>query len=317
MLFTYLMLISLAMFVGISLSADALIHIAAPAYRDAAAYVPVIAGALTAYIAYYGLYRACIFPHRLTWLAIVSVGAAGLYVGLAVWLAGIWGVYGVTSAATIAWLTATGVFYWLDSRGQDHVVIRWRQLVPATLLAIAVVGVQPLLPSQPFVRAAAELILCVVFLGGMVAFGVVSPSRVWALGWIARAAVQRQSAGQLLGRVGSLPTIEREAVVELVGERAPVNVWAARTGVSEDVAASRLVRGLRHLVGRRGGVPSDAMVGRYLLLSSASFDRDDQVTGLVDRGIDLTEVHQLEEVFERLKTISRHQWAKRGWLDAR
>ena len=312
MMFTYLMIITIIMFVAVSLGADVLVHLAAPSYREAAQFIPIISLSLAAYIAYYGLYRACSFPNRLTWLAVVSVVAAGVYAAGGALLAKRWGIYGVCIAGVVAWLCAGGWFYALDRRGgfPYPVPLKWRRVFWCAGLGMLAVSLQHTLPSADAPRIAIETSIAVVFGALVVATGVLHVSQLRSLGAIL-ATVLRPGRGRALVRqVGALPSHERIAVVELVGRRRALDVAARDAGVVPDILLARTVRGLRRLTGVGGSSLVDHRVGRYLLYTTATFDRDDQANWLHDHRVDFLALHELEDAVGTLRSVSRRVWGQ-------
>jgi O-antigen/teichoic acid export membrane protein len=307
-MFTYLMIVTITMYVGVSLGADVLVHVAAPSYSQAAKYIPIISLSLTAYVAYYGLYRGCSFPNRLNWLAIVSVISAGGYAAGGALLAQRWGIDGVCAAGTAAWLSAGAFFYALDRRGGVPLPLHWGRVFWCAGLGVGAVAAQRLLPAADGPRVALDVGIAIVFGLLIVATGVLRVAQLKRLIEVVAQMYRPRRGRMLMQRVHSLPDHERRAIVELVGKRRALEHVAEQTKVAPDILLARVVRGLRRCNNELVSTRIDHHLGRYLLYTTVTFDRDDQANWLRDHDIGFLQLHDLEESVALLRSVPPRRW---------
>ena len=66
----------------------------------------------------------------------------------------------------------------------------------------------------------------------------------------------------------------------------------------------------RRLTGIGGSSRIDHRLGRYLLYTTATFDRDDQANWLRAHRIEFLALHQLEDAVGTLRSVPRRRWIK-------
>ena len=114
---TYFALGSMGLLVLLTTGADVLIHVAGPAYADAAGLIPVLGLAFVAYGGFVVTYRAVRFPRRRPTYVVLAALAAVVFVIAALLLTPPLGGYGAALAPVIAFTLATAALVVLSSRG--------------------------------------------------------------------------------------------------------------------------------------------------------------------------------------------------------
>ena len=192
---TYFALGSMGLLVALTTGADALIHVAGPAYADAAGLIPVLGLAFVAYGAFVVTYRAVRFPNRRRTYVLLAAAAAVVFLVAALLLTPPLGGYGAALAPVIAFTLATAALVLCSSRGS--VPLRFDpRIAGAVALAAACILVSVLLgdlvgPARPLLDFAA----LVSYPLGIVALGILPVDHLAPLGRMTWSALQGLSGG--------------------------------------------------------------------------------------------------------------------------
>jgi O-antigen/teichoic acid export membrane protein len=306
--FLLLILCTLGLLVVVTLSADALVRIAPPAYRDAAPLIPLLAAAQALDLVFRGIYRATGFHNRRYWFTILQLVWILPYAGVAVLAVNISPLYGVIAAQVVAWALVCVWMLRLDAGGGSPTPFPWSRMAAATAIAAACVVVVGQLPDDPalhFFAATAAMVACPLL---MRATGVITPYHVTIVRTLVRSLLPRRlSRAEARRRLESMPDREREVLVALGFERHSAEMAAERLGASPNLVCARLVRGLRRFAGSPVALPDDAYIGRYLVNGGTTLERDLVAGRLREQGIDFLELHHLDETMKLFRRLRRQR----------
>jgi hypothetical protein len=285
---TYFALGSMGLLVVLATGADALIHVAGPAYANAAGLIPVLGLAFVAYGAFVVTYRAVRFPNRRRTYVLLAAAAAVVFLVAALLLTPPLGGYGAALAPVIAFTLATAALVLCSSRGPAPLRFDPR-IAGAVALAAVCILVSVLLgdlvgPARPLLDFAA----LVSYPLGIVALGILPVDHLAPLGRMTWSALRGLSGG------GGRPVLDLGG---LEAEQRRLLLLAAQgdlaTGESPGEQERTLVRGLRRLCELEEG-SLDAEIGTYLLSRGSAADRDAAARQLRDAGVSALELDRIE-----------------------
>lgn len=303
--FTLLVLSTLVLLVVVCLSADALIHIAAPDYADAASLIPIVAAAGGAHVVFRGVFRASGFPRRRYWYTFMHLVWVFPYAAVAALLVPVDPSYGVAIAQVAAGAVAAAGMVLVDRRSESPTPFEWPRLGLALLAAAASVVAVQLSPLDGVPRAAASALAFAVFPLLVLASGALPRDQVAVVRSIVGSLLPRwrgRAAAQL--RLAAIPEHERSALVALAVRGEAPDEAAARLGVDERVALARMVRGLRSMAGEEDdATPFDHEIGEYVLHRGPTLERDALATRLRSAGIDPLQLHVLEDAARLARAV--------------
>jgi hypothetical protein len=305
--FTLLVLILVALTLAISLASGVAIRIAAPSFGAGADLIPIVALGMLAFEVFHAYYRASSFPGRRWWYTTlifiwVFPYSAAITAG---------GALAPTYAVAAGQLVASGFvlacFVALDHRGSRPLPVPWLRLLSVTAIATACVAAARLGGASATARLALGVVGVASFPLILRATGLVSRAETATAVAIVRSLIRlRMSDRQLRERLGGLQPNERRALVSVGWHRDPADDAAAPLGASADVVSARVVRGLRSFIGSgANATPRDAAIGRYLMSTDGSIQRDMMAEGLARSGVSLVELHELDEGMLRFRRLRR------------
>jgi O-antigen/teichoic acid export membrane protein len=301
--FTLFFLSTLGLLLTVSLLSDALVQIAAPSYASAASLIPVVAAAFGAQAVFRGLYRATAFPKRRFWFTVLNLAWIAPYVGFVTLLVSWNPSYGVAIAQLAAGITVATLFVLVDSRGPDPTPFQWKRLGGALLAASGCVVAVHLVPTHGDIHAMLSVAALLVFPLLLLATRSVSLAELGTIRKIAAAAVpRRMSKTRIRTRLASVPTVEREAILQVACEQQTPQSVASKFDVTPAVVLARVVRGLRHFGGGGPSTPVDHLVGGYVLHGGTTIERDALAGQLRALGVDPLDLHFLDDA---IRTVSR------------
>ena len=295
--FTLLALSTLGLLVFICFAADSLIHIAAPAYREAASLIPIVAAAGAAHVVFRGVFRATGFPRRRYWYTFLHLVWIAPYAAVSVLLIPWDASYGVAIAQVVAGVFISICFVLVDRRSNNPTPFEWRRLGLALLVATLCVGVVQLSPLHGAGRAVASIAAFAVFPLLLLAVRAVPREEVPLVRAIVASLLPNRRAKEIAReRLAEMPEHERQALTLLAIERRDPEEAAAELHVSPPVALARTTRALRTLAGEEDrATPYDHEIGAYVLNRGPTIERDVLATRLRSVGIDPLELHVLDE----------------------
>lgn len=306
--FLLLILSTLGLLVAVTLSADALVRIAPPAYREAAPLIPLLAAAQALDLIFRGIYRATGFHNRRYWFTVLQLVWVLPYAGVAALAVNLDPLYGVIAAQAVAWGLICVWMLRLDARGEAPTPFPWLRMGVATVIAAGCVTVVGQLPDNlalHFFAAAAAMVICPLL---MRATGVITPYHVTIVRSLIRSLLPRRvSRTEAKQRLDSIPEHEREVLVLIGFQRHSVETAAERLGTTPSLVCARLTRGLRRFAGSPVALPVDAEIGRYLANGGTTLERDLVAARLREQGIDFLELHHLDDTMNLLRRLRRRR----------
>jgi O-antigen/teichoic acid export membrane protein len=295
--FTLLALTTLGLLVLVCLSADAMVHIAAPAYASASTLIPIVAANGVAYVVFRGVFRATGFPRRRYWYTLLHLLWILPFAAAVAILVPINASYGVAIAQVIAGSSVAAAFVFLDRRSSVSTPFQWRRLGTALLVAIACVVPVQMLPLDGLARALVSLLALAAFPLLLLALRAVPLRELGTvLAIIGSTLPQWRSKKDARLRLAEIPDRERRALVLIAAQHRDPTEAAEQLHVSESVALARMVRGLRRMVGETDPpTPFDHEIGRYVLYKGSTIEKDVLATHLREVGIDPLALYLLDD----------------------
>ena len=303
--FTLLVLSTLVLLVVVCFSADALIHIAAPDYADAASLIPIVAAGGGAHVVFRGIFRATGFPRRRYWYTFMHLVWVFPYAAVVALLVPVDPSYGVAIAQIVAGAVVAAGMVLVDRRSDNPTPFEWPRLALALLAAVACVAAVQLSPLEGVARAVASALAFAAFPLLVIASGALPREQVATVRAIAGSLLPRRHARKAAERrLATIPEHERGALVLLAVRGEPPAKAAEQLHVAEPVALARMVRGLRSMVGEEdGATPFDHEIGVYVLHRGPTLERDALATRLRSAGIDPLQLHVLEEAARLARAV--------------
>jgi O-antigen/teichoic acid export membrane protein len=318
-LFSYIWLIAVWMVVGLVLTRDLLIRLAAPEYGHVAYLIAVLGVAAL-------MSSGLILVHRTTWLrrkrivlTVLLLGLSPMLIGLAALLIPRFGLDGAAAASIVTPLTGAAIYLSISQRFSSKPLdLPWLRLIVATLVGAAYSALFVVVSSAIgdagiwLSLAAVPVFPAVLVLSGALPRG------------DARAVVRvlkhlrHGGASRLADGLTSIDDQGVEVLDSLLRDRRAPREVARATGGDEDELLARFVSLLRE-VGEIGEPrPTDKLVGRYLL-SPSNLSRRDREGHLValEKGVDSMEVDQLTVLSDRITKLSEKRWLALTDRDAR
>lgn len=295
--FTLLALTTLGLLVFVSFAADSLIHIAAPAYREAASLIPIVAAAGAAHVVFRGVFRATGFRRRRYWYTALHLVWIAPYAAVAALLIPWDASYGVAIAQVVAGAFVSICFVLLDRRSRNPTPFAWRRLGLAFLVAAACVGVVQLLPLEGSPRMIASIVAFAAFPLLLLTVRAVPRDEVPIVRAIAASVLPAwRVKAKARERLATIPPHEREALLLIAADHGDADEAASELGVSRPVALARAVRALRAFAGEvNSPTPYDHEIGEYVVSRGPTIERDVLATRLRTVGIDALELHVLDD----------------------
>jgi O-antigen/teichoic acid export membrane protein len=305
--FTLLALTTLGLLVFICFAADSLIHIAAPAYRDAASLIPIVAAAGAAHVVFRGVFRATGFAKRRYWYTFLHLVWIAPFAAVSA-LLGPWDAsYGVAIAQVVAGVFISVCFVLVDRRSRNPTPFEWPRLGLALLVAAGCVAVVQLSPLEGTARLIASIAAFAAFPLLLLAVRAVPREDIPLVKAIIGAVLPaRRAKAEAKERLATIPAHEREALMLIAAERQDPDQAAAQLGVTRPIALARTVRALRALAGEEDrATPYDHEIGEYLINRGPTIERDVLATRLRSVGIDPLELHVLDDAAGLMRQIRK------------
>ena len=299
----------------VSLGADALATIAAPAYASAALLIPIIAVGTGANAVFRGLYRAVGFPRRRYWYVALHIIWLGPFAAACVGLSAFLEVqYAVALSGLVAGVFVCIAFVVLDRRGPEPTPFPWARLGLALAVAALCVTVARTVPLDGLAHAAVAILAAAAFVPLLVVVGALTRDQVRVtFSILAKVIPRRVSPGDLERRLAALPVHERRAITLMACERRSPSSAAQRLGIDEPLA--RLARGLRRYTGSAQTSSIDAAIGEYVLHRGTTLERDHVAAQLIQDGVDPLDLHVLEDAMREIRRARRRGRRQQRGLD--
>lgn len=268
---TYFLLITTGVFLGIGAFADDLVRIAAPAYSDAARYIPLATLGFAAHAVFILIYRTAMMPNRRPWLVAFATFGAIVFALSSIVLIPWLGAYGASLATIVAWGLASVGMVIRSRQEEDPVRFELRRILAGVAIAGGLYAVAALCnPGGELTRTGIDLVCVLAYPALLLATGIVPNAHLGAM----RTLVPHRDR-ELPGRWQRLDPGSRALLTELVvAHRDPAEV-AERRGETGDAALAAMVVALRALASDpTPATAHDADIGRYLTWTGAFAERD-------------------------------------------
>ena len=305
--FTLLCLGLLALLVLACVSADLLIRIAAPEYRDGARLIPILAVGFAAHAVYQGIYRAASFRHRQEWYAGLKLVWLVPYGLLLLVLARTSPSYAVAIAELAATVIITWILATVERRGKSPTPFPWVRLALAGAVGAALVAAALLSPLPALGRhLVALLAICLLPLAWIKA-GVISSSQITTIRRIVRSPLPSSiKTTRLASQLAAMPTLERSALLEVIGGHVEPKIDDDARDTERSILLARAVRGLRRFESSKSPPSSqDHEIAKYVFSTSSTLERDLLIEWLSERGVDPLELHELDLAARQLRRAVR------------
>jgi O-antigen/teichoic acid export membrane protein len=311
----YFLLVTLASLLAITLLADPVVSMVPPSYADAAPLIPLMAAAMVSPTAFRMLNKAAKYRRKRRTFIYCAVVAGLLFVAGCLTLMPWLGLEGAPAAMMLAFTFPAAYIFYLSQRGKDPIVMPYRQLALATMLAGAcTLAYYAVDPSGVLLQIALALGLLLAWAGLSLAIGVVPRYHRGPLIHMARTAIGRGAARFDSARaLRRLDPEDREALRLAIVERRPLEEVGAALGA--DGGAEHVARALRRAADRGGAFAADASehdaaIAEYLFSSQTVAGRDQTAKRLIrDEGVSPGDLRELETVLEDLERVPEEAWA--------
>lgn len=299
---------------AVALAAEPVAGLFPQAYGISPALVVLVAGGSVASGAVVVVYRLAGVPGGRRRYAKVVVGAAALFLCVALLLVPALGAAGAGLSVIAAFAAATAMLLWLARRGERAVPLAAPRMAAAAALAVALWAGASRVDGVALVPEALALL---AFPALLVAVGVV-PRRHARPAWRVIRRLARRGPGEALSLDGADPG-DALAFELVIRDRLDPAAAAGRAGLGDaDAAAAAVVRALRAATGigrteeadasaPEGEAALDARLGAYLLADSSVADRDAIGRRLCASGVDPVELYMLEEALAVERRRSRRR----------
>jgi O-antigen/teichoic acid export membrane protein len=295
-IFTMFVVVNLFMLVLISLAAQSLIAIVAPAYTKAVPMIPILATAYFADAVFRGLYRASAFPRRVWWYTafhLIWLVPYAIVVGVVVPVSPAYG-------AAVAQIAASGTISigmaFLDRRGYEPRPFPWGRLIVGMALAAGFICGAFFLPVPSTARSTLAIVLALAFPAMLLRLGIISKHRVAVLVLISRHLwPRRMSRHELAKRLAEMPAREREVFVRVAWDRRAPEAVADTLQLPTPVVLARFTRAMRSFwAAPSHASPTDVGVAEYLGFRGTTLQRDEIAYRLRDHGVDPLDLDELD-----------------------
>lgn len=305
--FTLLVLGLLALLVVACVSADLLIRIAAPEYREGARLIPIIAVGFAAHAIYQGIYRASSFAHRQEWYAGLKLAwlvPFGLFLLV---LTRASPSYAVAVAELASTVLITVILASVERRGKSPTPFPWLRLALAGGVAAALVAFALLAPLPTFGKhLIAVLAISVLPLAWLMA-GVLHSSQITVIRRILRSPLPSLiDSTRLAYQLDRVPAHERDALLDVIQTPQEVKPDGGALDEERSIVLARAVRGLRRFQSSTSPPTSrDHEIATYVFSTASTLERDLAVEWLRESGVDPLELHELDLAARQLRRAVR------------
>lgn len=283
---TYYVVFVVGLILGISIFADQLVRLASPAYQSASLLIPVTALSIAGHGAFVFAYRISKLANRWYWINILSSTAAPIFVGIAAFLIVPFGAIGAPIAAVCAWAFATAAMVFINQSQAQEVPFERLRLVQICASAAVVWAVGYYLVPDSVLGLLVKAALFAGWAALIVALGVVPMAAIRSLLSFVRYSSDAESKRNLRARVASLGGRDATLVQAVVRDGMPVEDVAEHHGLPEDEVLALTVQALRTAATGGEPKPTDAALGRAILIPRASAEEHHLLIELTGEGAD-------------------------------
>ena len=310
----YFLLVTLTSLLAVTLFADPLVSLAPPAYADAAPLIPLMSAAMISPIVFRMLNKAAKYRRKRPIFVMSAVAAGILFVigclTLIPWL----GLEGAPAAMMLAFAAPAAYIFYLSQTGKEPIVMPYRSLALATIMAAAcAIGYYALDPSGIVVQIALGVALLAGWAALSLVTGVIPSYHRRPLIHMARTAIGRGPAKFDPERaLQELDPGDRETLRLALVERLPLQEVGSIVGAGD--GAERVTHALRRAAEEGGAFASgdsehDAAIAEYLFSTQTIATRDQIAKRLTqDEGVSPGDLRELESVRDDLAAVPKEEW---------
>jgi len=310
---TYYLLAGTTIVVLLDAAAPELVLLVGPAFRSAAALIPLIGVAFVCYGLFIVMIRTVKTPRRTLLYGMGAAAAAVLDVGLSMvtipWL----GAYGAPVAMILGLLGACALWAAVVKGLMKHSLSFEARPLAGLAGAVAIAAlVQAIgLHLWPAGRPLVVVIALISYFVAAFVLEVIPRRHFKHLAQLARAAARKGIGGQdpTLG-LGQLDSGRRSLLAAIERDGVPIAVLAERLGRPARELRQEYVEILRQLIAAPAAAPElDERLGAYLLSDQPEAQRDIVARELIDDGANTFELMELDEAARKLRALPRQAWS--------
>jgi O-antigen/teichoic acid export membrane protein len=310
-LLAYYLIAGVSLIVGMGLSADLLVQIAAPSYRAAARLIPVVACGFVMYGLFIVLVRAARLSAQMLQYTVGATLSLVVYGVMAVLLIPPMGSYG-PAVATIGAM-GVGCTYIIVQiqRSSERVSFQASRIAKLLIVAGGCYGVSEAASHEwTAIRPVALVAGLVMYPVLLIALRVVPRERVRLLLGSAGSFTRRRRRRRLVKLIAGLPDVERSALVAVCRDRLSVRTACETLGLAPASVASSLARGVCVLADLPPGCLGlhASEVGAYLASTGPRAEADALAARLIRDGVAAITLHQLEATVADLCIAKKRDW---------
>ena len=283
---TYYVVFVVALILGVSIFADQLVRLASPEYESASLLIPLTALSIAGHGAFVFAYRISKVANRWFWINILSSTAAPIFVGIAAFLIVPFGAIGAPIAGVCAWAFATGMMVFISQSRAQEVPFEHLKLVQICASAAIVWAVGYYLVPDSVLGVLGKAALYAAWAALIVALGVVPMTAIRSLLSFARYSNDAESKRNLRARVAGLEGRNATLVQAVVRDGMPVEDVAEQHGLPQDDVLALTVQALRMAATSGEPKPTDAALGRAILIPRAAAEEHHLLIELTGDGVD-------------------------------
>jgi O-antigen/teichoic acid export membrane protein len=306
-LLAYFVLLCLTSVLIMFMLGEILVHDATGKFAAAGGLIPLSAAAMTMPALFRTISGMAIYPYkRPTFVASVLLAAA-VYLGLAVLLSDMIGIYGPPVAMIVAFAIPSSYMFLRSQFGAEPIDFPYWSTLRAFVVAVALGGFFELIhPGGRWLQLAEVIGLIGVWFASLFVLRIVPEHHHAPLAHMARS-VYRGSAVRFRTRAGmrSLEPPQRAALRRAVLER--------MTPAELEPEGALLVRHLRR-AGRNGDVPvgpateQDTEIAMFLFSDEPVASRQARMRALLSDGADTHDIRTLEDLVKQLTKAPADAW---------
>lgn len=327
--FGYFALMLIGVLLAVTVLAQVLVRVAPSSYEDAAPLIPLLSAGLVAPTVYRMLNKSIKYGNKRVPFIIGAVVAAVLFVVLAYVLSDAIGVAGPPLAMIAGFALPALFIFYRSQHGRTPIILPWRAIITALLLAIAIavavylLDVGGTLPQMLIgIGAVALWVILLPFIGAVPSY-----HRAPLIEMVRSVLGRSRSAGFDPARgLAALPRPQRRALRRaILGRKSPAGAVDGLIDVESGAEAQFMVGVLRRATVEGGtpGLPSsfdssgngerDQAIGEFLFAPGPIAERDQRGKRLINEGVaEAYDLHTLEATVAALRATPRKVWKDPG-----
>jgi O-antigen/teichoic acid export membrane protein len=309
-LLAYFTLICILAVLWMVLLGQVLVDVVGPKYANAASLIPLTALSFVGPAMYRTVNQNVNLPNKRPMFVGGVIAAAVMFIGVTWLLAPHIGVFAAPIGMIVAFYLPA-LFLYIKGQRNKPLAYPYRQISTALALALAIAGVNQLLPEyNHWIELVVAFLFGVVWIALLIPLRVIPEQHVEPLMHMIRS-FRRGTPASFRPRRGlrSLDHATREDLRLAVVHRLPLD--RLRPDVSGE--GLMLTRALRQ-VGKRGGIPvgeeteHDAEMAIFLFESASTAVRNASMRGLLEKGAESNDLRSMEDLVTTLGRAPVEAW---------